>query len=446
MKLIKVNNTYDLNLTGKPSTELSELSASEIFGLNPSRYDLKLRLLVKEGDSVKIGTPICQDKKDEAVLFLSPASGTIKTIEFGDRRIISKVIIESDSNNESVELFSAQSQSDIQSSTAQELAEKLQLGGLWQSFVAYPFQSIPKSSDLPPAIYVSLSNDEPFMPHISVVLSAYEKQFLLGLDVLKKLSKAVFVAKSDSEFIPETIIPHVTHEISGQYPANHPGVFIYHAKTSQEENKSWGISALEVVRIGQLFETGAYPIERIIVVAGALAKKPRHIKIREGVSLEFLKNEILSEEPVRIVAGGVLTGKAVLENDFLGAQDFAIHLLREGYEQELFTFFRPGFDKPTYGRTYLSTLINAENNMTTSLNGGERACISCGICPNVCPVDLYPQLIMKSLYANDVETAVSYGFLDCVQCGLCTHVCPSKIDMDVVFKQAKDNLLKEVNR
>jgi Na+-translocating ferredoxin:NAD+ oxidoreductase RnfC subunit len=60
-------------------------------------------------------------------------------------------------------------------------------------------------------------------------------------------------------------------------------------------------------------------------------------------------------------------------------------------------------------------------------------------------VGLYPQFILKSLHANDIETAIDYGILDGVQGGLCTHVCPSKIDMDVVFNQAKARLFKEVS-
>ena len=110
----------------------------------------------------------------------------------------------------------------------------------------------------------------------------------------------------------------------------------------------------------------------------------------------------------------------------------------------MLTFFRPGFDKPTYSKTYFSALLrNVRQKMTTSLNGGDRACISCGECPNVCPIDALPQVIMKNLYANDVEEAVRIGLLDCADCGLCTYVCPSKIDLDGILSGARQRLAKE---
>jgi len=447
MKKIQVNNTYDLNLKGAPSPELSnDVAVSNDYGLNLYRYNLKLRLLVKEGDSVKVGSPIAENKKDEAVKFLSPVSGTVKEIVFGEKRIISKVVIESDSKDSAIEFVKPSTAADLTSLSADDVASTLQSAGLWQGFVSYPFQAIPNSSERPVAIFVSLSNDEVHSVDASLLLKEYEQEFLLGLEVLKRLSAKVSVAKSNRTALPEAVSAVVTHEISGAYPANHPGVFLYHAKESVEENKSWAIDAQQVIRVGALYQTGQYPTQRVIVVAGELAKQPRHIKIKEGASLSFIKDEQIGNDPLRLVAGGLLSGDKLNTDDFLAANDYALNLVREGSEQEMFTFFRPGFDKATYGNTYLSALSNNENSMTTSLNGGERACISCGVCPNVCPVDLYPQVIMKSLYAKDIESAVSYGFLDCVQCGLCTHVCPSKIDMDAMFRESKDNLWKEVNR
>ena len=75
---------------------------------------------------------------------------------------------------------------------------------------------------------------------------------------------------------------------------------------------------------------------------------------------------------------------------------------------------------------------------------GYRSCIACNQCPQVCPVELQPQLIMKSLLANDVEDAIHQGFLDCTDCGLCTYVCPSKIELDSISRDAKDKLVKEL--
>ena len=81
--------------------------------------------------------------------------------------------------------------------------------------------------------------------------------------------------------------------------------------------------------------------------------------------------------------------------------------------------------------------------MTTSLNGGDRSWISCGECPTVCALGVYPQLLMKSIYSNDVEGALNHGLLDCVNCGLCTYVCPSKINLDTMILSMQERLEKE---
>ena len=82
--------------------------------------------------------------------------------------------------------------------------------------------------------------------------------------------------------------------------------------------------------------------------------------------------------------------------------------------------------------------------MTSGLYGGYRSCIACGECANVCPTDAYPQLLMKSIKAGDVEESLQHGLLDCVGCGLCTYVCPSKIELGEIVENEKKRLAKEV--
>ena len=56
-----------------------------------------------------------------------------------------------------------------------------------------------------------------------------------------------------------------------------------------KENNSWGIKSLDVIRIGQLFTTGTYPTEKIIVIAGSEVTHPCHIKTREGICFKRFK-------------------------------------------------------------------------------------------------------------------------------------------------------------
>ncbi len=81
--------------------------------------------------------------------------------------------------------------------------------------------------------------------------------------------------------------------------------------------------------------------------------------------------------------------------------------------------------------------------MDCNRHGGVRACIACGYCAQVCPVDILPQLTFKAVLADTVEEFLAHGLLDCVECGLCTYVCPSKIELADILVQAKAAYYKE---
>ena len=446
MKTINVKHTYDLNPIGEPSESCETLSKSSDIGVCPIRLKgLKLKLQVKQGDTVAIGSVLCYDKKNEKNIFLSPASGTVKHIDYGPRRVVNAIIIDSDKTESALQLFEPLTENNISKQNADDIAALIQKGGLWSSFTEYPFQTIPQATARPPAIYISLDNDEPYLPQSQVYLDTHTEDFLLGLEAIKRLCPTVHVAVAKKTKLKDTqILQRITHHLKGAYPANNPGVFLYHNKESKSENKAWGMKGQDVVQIGKLLKTGQYPHTKTIVLAGRFIKNATHLQVQEGTPIKDIVGKLETDKQTRIVCGGILTGAKASLDSYLSYNETAVHVLEEGKEQELLTFFRPGADKPTFSRTYTSALSKATDwVMTTSLNGGDRACISCSLCPKACPVDLYPQLIMKHLEVNDIETAMEQGFLDCVQCGLCTYVCPSKINMDTLFHESKALIAKE---
>ena len=94
MKLIKVKNTYDLKIKGQPEKKIDLLEDPDYFVVNPKRIkNFKVKLLIKEGDNVKIGTPLYTDKKQQHVVFLSPAAGVVDKVVLGERRSIQSIII-----------------------------------------------------------------------------------------------------------------------------------------------------------------------------------------------------------------------------------------------------------------------------------------------------------------------------------------------------------------
>ncbi|MEK9657170.1 MAG: hypothetical protein VW378_02205 [bacterium] len=446
MKKIIVKNTYNVKIKGKPSLNLKEVKDGLEFAVMPSSISLiKPKLHVKEGDSVKIGTPIFFDKQDPRIQFCSPVSGKIKEIIYGKRRALDAVIITKD-KVEKEESFNTYSSKEIQKEDRNKLVEYLLSAGLWPLLQAYPFKNIPKPEDVPPAIYVTIDNDEAFMPQSEVYVKAYEEELKLGLELLKKIANNnVFVGyKEGNKEIEKRLSGYLTHELCGDYPSNNPGIFLYYNKTSSKDNKSWGITGLNVARLGALCKTGKYPIERIITIGGPLATSPCHIKTREGIALSQIDEDRKKIDNMRYVAGGLLTGRNAGQKGFLGYNEFSLNIIQEGSDPELLTWMRGGLNKATISNAYLSALIpNTPQNITSSLNGGDRSCIACGYCATVCPTGIYPQLLMKSIKAGDIEESIALGLLDYVDAGLCTYVCPSKIDIDHIISEAKQKLARE---
>ena len=445
MKKISVKNTYDIGISGQPSNQLRQLSQPKEIAVVPSTVPfIKPKLSVKVGDKVTIGSPVFYDKNNPELVFLSPAGGEVTDIQFGPRRRIDAVVIQV-ADDEDYEAFQKYELADVEKMTSKEVVYALMKGGMWGAMRSFPYKRVPKQDILPPAIFISLDHDEPYRPQSEVVLKDRLDDFNFGLSVLRKLSEKLYISCSSSnDWIKKSLSNVITHELEGAYPANNPGVFLYHAKEDASLNQSWTIEVQDVLAIASLFQTGKFPTERIVVSAGSSVSNPSHFISRIGAPVKSIAGSLKRGGAVRYIAGGVLTGRGTTDSDYLGAYEDAVHVLPEGENAEMFYFFKPGFKRPTKSNIYFSALVRGGKwIMDTYLNGGERSCIACGECMQVCPVGLAPQFIYKSLKAGEVEEPVEMGLLDCAECRLCTYVCPSKIELSQELIRAKHKFEKE---
>ncbi|TFG00245.1 MAG: electron transport complex subunit RsxC [Promethearchaeota archaeon] len=70
-------------------------------------------------------------------------------------------------------------------------------------------------------------------------------------------------------------------------------------------------------------------------------------------------------------------------------------------------------------------------------------CIRCGYCNIVCPVDIYPQMIMEAEKKGNAKMLKKLHVEDCIECGLCSYVCPSKIKFTKYLIGGKNRILSE---
>ncbi|KPJ78012.1 MAG: hypothetical protein AMJ54_05425 [Deltaproteobacteria bacterium SG8_13] len=448
MKTIRIAKGYNLQLGGRPSTEVESLPEPARLALLPEHIPfIKPRLLVAVGQTVRQGTPLIEDKRNASVRFLSPGGGRIAEINFGHRRVIQEIVIERDAQEQAV-AFESIAESELETFPRKRLIEAILAGGLWPLIRQLPFRDYAQMELEPPMIIVGLGSLEPFQPLPEVYLAGKESLFEYGLTALKRLAPQVHVCAPDSgDSLPDRLSSLVSLHYSGPYPAHDPGVILYRVKKSPEENRAWYIAGQDVLLLAHLLKTGTYPTERDIVLAGPSATTRKHFRTRLGVPLADITAGRREEGDIRHIEGGVLSGFVGSDQTYLGFYESAVNLLPEGNRKgELLGLFRPGYRRPSYSRTFISKLNKNDLVYDCNIHGGDRACIACGYCAQVCPVDILPQFAYKSILAGEVEESLEHGLLDCVECGLCSYVCPSKIELAETLHRARVNYYIEQSK
>jgi len=447
MKTLSVKKGLPIPVAGAPGPGIEKgPDVSSVAFLPEILPAIKPRLLIKEGDPVKIGTPLFKDKNNPALLFLSPGGGTVSDIRYGHRRAISRIVIRTD-RTEDHEPFDPVDKERLAAMDRTEVISALMARGLWGFIRNLPYRAIPGPDETPASIWVSLDPSDPFQVPSSVYLEGNESVFAFGIRVLERLGAPVFVCESlGSEASHEAVAPLVTHRVAGAYPAEDPGVVLYHTKTSPRENHAWFIRGQDVLLLGQGLSSGRYPTDRIVSISapqegnGASIQTGRYVKTRVGAPLASLASLAGAEtagENRRWIMGGLFRGRAVPKDGYLGLRETSLLIADDAGDPELFGFLRPGLKKPTASRAFLYALHRKPFAPLTDMHGEERACINCGKCQAVCPVDIMVPFAYKSIYAGEIEDALAHGLLDCVVCGLCSFVCPAKIELAETFESTR---------
>lgn len=438
---IKVKKGYDLKIAGKPSQEVEERSAPTSVAYLPEKIPyIKPRLKVRVGDEVKLGTVLFEDKRNADVVFRSPGGGTVADIKFGPRRVLQQIVIDLD-EDEQAEALPAITESELAGMDREKLVQAIMNGGLWALIRELPFRDYAAPEYKPPIIIVALNNLDPFNPDPSVYLQGQQDLFDYGLKVLGKLADKVYVTAGGP--VSSDVQSRLTHHVSGCFPADDPGVLLYYAKTSPAENRSWFISGQDLLLLAALLKNGRFPTERMMAIGGSAIQDKKHIKTRLGAPLKYLTAGLGAAAEARFVTGGLFRGFKNSRDAFMGLFETALTLLPEGDTEEFLGFAKPGFSKPSHSRTFFSFFNRKPLESNCNRGGGLRACVNCGYCAEVCPVNILPQYTLKSIVADEVEESLKLGLLDCVECGLCSYVCPSKIELKSILKEAKDAYYKE---
>jgi electron transport complex, RnfABCDGE type, C subunit len=96
-----------------------------------------------------------------------------------------------------------------------------------------------------------------------------------------------------------------------------------------------------------------------------------------------------------------------------------------------------------------STPVLKQNNAILAFNEEDSAlpesssCIHCGRCLKVCPMNLLPLEIERSILAEDISSLKKLAADNCMECGCCSYTCPASRPLVQSIRIAK-NKLKQV--
>lgn len=437
-KSIQIKKGLNIPLAGAASKEVSVDKKTILFGISPADFPgYTWKAAVKPEDTVKVGSPLLFAKEDEFICLTSPVSGKVKEIRRGERRRIEFVSVESDAKLEI-------------SPDLGNIADHLELlkrSGLFAMIRQRPFDIVP-GKEMPRDIFVSAFDTAPLAPEI--LSSLDKKKIEEGLGFLQKFTngKVYLSIPKDSQLtskVAEVVKFNTLH------PAGNAGVQAANIKPVNKGEVIWTLDVVTAERIGRLVSDKKLSFETQVAITGPEALNPHLVNTYDGASLStLLEGEIKPADcNVRVISGNVLTGvKENVQTGFLRFPYRQITLIDEGDNADEFMGWASlNPKKYSVKRSFPSFLrgLSRPFNFDARIKGGHRAMILSGEYDKVFPFDIYPEYLLKAIYAKDIEKMEKLGIYEVApeDFALPEFVDTSKNELQKAVREGLDYLRKE---
>jgi Na+-transporting NADH:ubiquinone oxidoreductase subunit A len=448
-KVYKIRKGLNINLRGKADKLFGRTNPSELYALKPGDFHgLVPRLEVKEGLGVKAGTVLFSDKNNPEILFTSPVSGKVVSINRGERRVILEIIVQADPSME----FETFRTGDPLSMAREEIIDNLLKSGVWPSIRQRPYNIIASPKDTPKSVFVPAFDTAPLAPDYDFIIQGSESDFQTGINALSRLTSGKVNVNVSDEYPASPAYTQVRNAqvnyFSGPHPAGNVSVQIQRLDPLNKGEIIWVISPQDVITIGRLFTKGIYDASKIVALTGSEVLNPRYYRILSGAAVRNLVDGNVSKSVHRYISGNPFTGSKVNLGGFIGYYDSQITVLPEGNHFEFLGWAMPGLNKYSYSRSFWSWLFPGRSyTMDTNLNGGHRPFVITGLYEKVFPLDIYPMQLLKAIMAEDIDQMERLGIYEVVEedFALCEFVCPSKTEMQAVIRKGLDLMRREMS-
>ncbi|QDT35853.1 Na(+)-translocating NADH-quinone reductase subunit A [Stratiformator vulcanicus] len=447
--MVKISKGLNLPLLGAPDQSRIEQKTCKTAAIVGGDYvGMKPTMAVAEGDAVKRGQLLFDDKKTEGVRYTSPACGKVIAVNRGAKRAFQSVIIEID-GEEQVK-YQSYADSDLTTLGRETVRDALLECGLWPALRSRPFSKVADPAVVPHSIFVTAIDTNPLAADPVPLIKERPDEFRYGLQVLRHLTDGpVYLCNRPGSELPGRDFDFVrVGEFDGPHPAGLVGTHIHFLDPVSEKKKVWYLNYSDVLDIGRFFATGELPAERIVAFGGPVVKEPRLLRVPVGANLaEITEGELSSSDDVRLLSGSVFNGRKYREEDgFLGRYHVQVSALEEGHHREFLGWQGPGFEQFSIRRIFASSAVPEKKYaMTTSTHGSPRAMVPIGMYEDVMPLDIEATFFLRALITGDTEQAQLLGALELDEedVALCTFVDPGKTEYGPLLRDQLTQIERE---
>jgi Na+-transporting NADH:ubiquinone oxidoreductase subunit A len=444
-KIVKLKKGFDIRLVGKAEKQIGDFQPVKTFVIKPTDFIgmQRPKVLVKEGDTVKAGTPILFDKKMEKVQFVAPVSGEIVEIKRGEKRKLLEIKILADSEIQ-FEQFGKFSDADIESASREKIVDHMTASGVWPQIIQRPYGVIANPEDEPKSIFISGFDTHPLAPDYDFLLKGQEKYFHAGINILKKLTAGqVHLGLSANGTVPEvfsSVQGVQVNKFSGPHPSGNVGVQIHHIDPIGKGDLVWTVNPYGVAQIGKLFVDGVYDASKVVAITGSEAKKAVYAQTHLGCCVDSFVAGNTQSNHFRVISGNVLTGEKINRDGYLGFYHHQVTIIPEGDYYEFLGWMKPTADKLSYHKAlglFSFLFPKKEFVLDSNTRGEERAFVQTGIFESVTPMDIYPVYLLKAIMAEDYDEMEELGIYEVVEedLALCEFVDVSKHPVQEIVRK-----------
>ena len=405
----KIN--YDIEMYLKPE---------EIYVPLENKSGIKYKHLVKEGDYIHKGAVVAINEDLNFPIHSSvsgyAAFGSTKLISSGTE--IKCVVVKNDFKEKYEK--SKLKKKEISTYSKDDFIEALKTNGItglggsdFPAFIKYNTDNIK-------CLLVNAVECEPFISCDKAVIHNYSEEILEAVDnimEIMKIKKAYIVMKETNEDSIKNINKYIgTYPnikvalVKDAYPNGWERLVVKNVLgidyDKYPSEKGIIVSNLSTIySIYEMLEHNRPLTERVITITGPGIKKSKNVKVKIGALASEVIKELDGYKNIKnplFIAGGPMMGNSLPTDEVIITKDVnCILVIEDHFEKNL-------------------------------------PCIKCGKCMEVCPVGIYPVLIMES--RDNLSKIKELKPEKCIECGLCSFTCPSKIEVREFVRIAKEKV------